>query len=249
MFNRRRAFTLVELLVVIGIIALLIAILMPALSAAKRQANTVKCAANLKSIGQTFLIYANDNKGNIPRNYEHGTQYLEGHIYWAEALGRNFKKDFPTFPGTAASRDADMAPWLRKIQVYQCPAHPDDEMPVDYVSNAWPIHSSATATGSQPTIKATKVKQSSEMAQLIEGHATKLSKTEFNRHDIVRDSPVSDSNLPMIAGTPPTVNNGAHVRVMQDDRHGGMVNILFLDMHVAAKRWRDITKHDFVPRN
>src|SRR5687767_9151599 len=64
--HSKRAFTLVELLVVIGIIALLIAILMPALSAARRQANTTKCMANLRSIGQAIMLYVHDHKGIMP---------------------------------------------------------------------------------------------------------------------------------------------------------------------------------------
>jgi prepilin-type N-terminal cleavage/methylation domain-containing protein/prepilin-type processing-associated H-X9-DG protein len=61
-----RGFTLVELLVVIGIIALLISILLPTLSKARESANRAKCLANLKSIGQAMTLYAQTNQGRLP---------------------------------------------------------------------------------------------------------------------------------------------------------------------------------------
>ncbi|HSI36779.1 MAG TPA: prepilin-type N-terminal cleavage/methylation domain-containing protein [Tepidisphaeraceae bacterium] len=60
---RRHGFTLVELLVVIGIIALLISILLPALSKAREAANTTKCLAQLRGLGQAQAIYAANSKG------------------------------------------------------------------------------------------------------------------------------------------------------------------------------------------
>ncbi|MFQ5491930.1 MAG: type II secretion system protein [Phycisphaerae bacterium] len=65
----RSAFTLIELLVVISIIALLLAILVPSLSGARRQARQAKCLANLSQLGKAVLIYSDQYSGYVPQTF------------------------------------------------------------------------------------------------------------------------------------------------------------------------------------
>ena len=83
-----RGFTLIELLVVIAVIALLLAILMPALQRAKGQAQTVACAAQLRQFGMAWTLYAEDNDGfNI--EYAPSGQWASGG-FWFYQLGPYF---------------------------------------------------------------------------------------------------------------------------------------------------------------
>jgi prepilin-type N-terminal cleavage/methylation domain-containing protein/prepilin-type processing-associated H-X9-DG protein len=67
--SKRRAFTLVELLVVIGIIALLVSILLPSLNRARLSASNLRCLSNLRQMGTAIHMYANAHDGKLPFGY------------------------------------------------------------------------------------------------------------------------------------------------------------------------------------
>src|SRR4051794_8647737 len=88
MLSRLRcAFTLIELMVVIGIVAVLLGFLLPALSAARHGAQLVKCSSNLRQITQALINYSSEWKGAFPPNS------IEIHQYWCSGwtLGRYLK--------------------------------------------------------------------------------------------------------------------------------------------------------------
>src|SRR3712207_4640208 len=66
---RRKGFTLVELLVVIGIIAVLISVLLPALSKARQRAQTVACSSNLRQVFMAARNYATENRDSLPYGF------------------------------------------------------------------------------------------------------------------------------------------------------------------------------------
>jgi prepilin-type processing-associated H-X9-DG protein/prepilin-type N-terminal cleavage/methylation domain-containing protein len=118
-------FTLVEILVVIGIIGVLIALLLPALAGSRQNANEVKCMSNLRVIGEAIDIYALNNSGYLPWGFLHPTdEDLANTSDWTTLLLPELNGNLPTdYDSILKSGNQN----LRKI--FQCPDAPQPTAP------------------------------------------------------------------------------------------------------------------------
>ena len=117
--NSRRAFTLVELLVVVGIIAVMVGILMPALSRARESARQVQCLSNLKQLSNATVAYVNENRGYYPGRAGQGAdswfngdpKRYYGWIAWRRRIDPVTGMQYPSTPDLNITYSA-LAPYL-----------------------------------------------------------------------------------------------------------------------------------------
>jgi prepilin-type N-terminal cleavage/methylation domain-containing protein len=131
---RRRGFTLIELLVVISVIALLIAILLPALGKARIQARTTVCLANQHSLAQAWAIYANDSKDAMVSSWTDASQHAESWVDWPKDAFGGYLDLAQLAAATDVEaqyrgiRDGKLYPYMQVVSQYHCPMDTRDKM-------------------------------------------------------------------------------------------------------------------------
>ena len=237
--DARRGFSLVELLVVIGIIGVLVAILLPALSAATAYGRSVRCLSQMREVGLALSVYADENDGSYPRDE---TPWRPERVSWTAVVARGVG-DADALDAATAGLPPLVPLRLRRLYmdedalpVLHCPSHPRrGEVPGTYVMNAFDF---LTEGRWQPTAmtKLARIQEPSRVVALAEASDS------FGGGDLPDRTPANRVDWPEFHDVfdPRHLPGGSLVRLSDTvHRDGVNANLLRFDGSAAAVRRGD----------
>jgi prepilin-type N-terminal cleavage/methylation domain-containing protein len=211
--KQRPAFTLIELLIVIAIIATLIGILLPALAGARESARTTKCMSNIRSIGTSLTLYADSNKGTFPH-------WSSWHV-WG---GNGTNGDDPG-PGWTEM----LIPYITSVEMFADPARPKDVAPFAYFLQSR-YTSAIYHRAGYTSLNESQVQFTSQFVFVGDCNQANLYPEPYGTSGHAPDCDQDDANQPVVFFDGQRPAHG----VKRTGSQQGKTNLLFLDTHAAT---------------